>query len=197
MVTVDEMRQQIVKDFSPAWDLNDRAHRFAHFSAVENCGLAINERLDLGFDPKLIMLAAFFHDMFAWSRHNHHHLSSEWVKTCDYNLIVELSEEERLMVAAGCNEHRASGKDPFTCDFAELICSADREFPGDIPRMLERAVLFRQKQSPKMSVEEGFALSVQHLKEKFGVGGYARYPSFYTIAFGEELAIQREQIMAL
>jgi hypothetical protein len=36
--------------------------------------------------------------------------------------------------------------------------------------------------------------SIQHIKEKFGTGGYARYPKLYLDAFNDELAEQRKEI---
>ncbi len=75
MNQLDTMRERIILDFTPAYQLNDEAHRVKHFSNVEKCGNEINQRLGLGFDSRLILLVAFFHDMFAWSRINHHDMS--------------------------------------------------------------------------------------------------------------------------
>jgi len=184
-----------VQDFSKAWEVNDEAHRFKHFSQVEMCGNEINNRLGLGHEPVLILFSAFFHDMFAWSRFNHHLLSAEWIMTTDYDLIDTLTEHQRELVAAGCREHRASGKDPFTCQFAELMCAADRELPGNIPAMLERAIQYRMGQGN--SFDASIGPSIKHIKEKFGDGGYARYPKLYLDAFGDELKAQREEIKNL
>lgn len=192
---VDEMRGRIVLDFTPAWELNDGAHRLTHFAAVETCGNEINDRLGLGYHRGLIMMVSMFHDMFAWSRVNHHHMSAEWVTTTDYHLIAKLTTEERLLVAAGCREHRASNTDPFTCAFTELMNAADREMPGNVEVMVERAVLYRVARG--MSREEALGPAIEHIKEKFGEGGYARYPDMYMEAFGDVLTEQHRQIANL
>lgn len=194
-IQLTPLRNAIVQDFSKAWEVNDEAHRFKHFSQVEMCGNEINNRLGLGHEPVLILFSAFFHDMFAWSRFNHHLLSAEWIMTTDYDLIDTLTEHQRELVAAGCREHRASGKDPFTCQFAELMCAADRELPGNIPAMLERAIQYRMGQGN--SFDASIGPSIKHIKEKFGDGGYARYPKLYLDAFGDELKAQREEIKNL
>lgn len=194
---VNVARDHIVKKFSRMWELNDEAHRIEHFLDVEKCGNYINDKLGLGFDPMLIMLVAFFHDMYAYDRHNHHHMSAEWVLTCDYKVIGVLSDEHRAMVAAGCREHRASGNKPFSCDFAEMMCSADRGFPTTDPEQLvKRAVQHRMHQSG-MSEAEARPLAIEHIKEKYGTGGYARYPEMYVRAFADEFYAQKEAIALL
>lgn len=194
-IILNDMREQIILDFTPAYGLNDQAHQVKHFSAVEKCANVMNDRLGLKTNPKLILLAAFFHDMFAWSRINHHILSGEWVASCDYSLIEELTQHERDLVAAGCREHRASNTNPFTCRFAALMNAADRELPGDVNAMVTRAVQYRVARG--MSEQEALEPAILHIKEKFGFQGYARYPKLYLDAFGDELTKQREDIKNL
>lgn len=192
---VDELRIRVIDEFTPHWQLNDEAHRIKHFAAVEACGIAINERLELGFSPVIIMLTAYFHDLFAWSRNNHHQLSGEYIRTTDNPIIARLSRMNRELVMFACAEHRASFEGTFHNPFSELMNSADRELPGDIHGMLTRAMQYRIARG--MTPDEAVNPSIQHLKEKFGTGGYARYPDFYTRAFGEELSKQRMAIDAL
>lgn len=194
---VTDLKDQLVGKIGYMYALNDKAHQVEHFNAVERCGLEINLRLQLNYDPKLIMLVAYLHDMFAHSRHNHHELSAFWVQTTDCSLITELTSSERHMVAAGCREHRASRLEDFSSVFAELMNAADRELPGDVAHMLERAMLYRQKNFPEMTVEHAMEESVKHIKEKFGPGGYARYPDLYIRCFSEELNKQRQDIKNL
>lgn len=194
-VNLEEMRNEIITDFSKAWELNDKAHRIEHFDNVFKCGLYINEKLGLGYHPSLILLTAFFHDMFSWSRFNHHQLSSEWIKTTDYHIIASQPPEARSLIAIGCMEHRASRTEPFSCEFGELMSSADREMPGDVFAMVERAVKFRMARG--MSREEALGPAVEHIKEKYGHSGYARYPEMYLKVFGGELEEQRLTIAEL
>lgn len=192
---LDELKSKIVNGFHKHWELNDRAHRIEHFEAVNECALYINNKLGLEHCPKLILLAAFFHDLFAWSRFNHEILSHEWVATTDHEIFRALDFVERDLVAMACAEHRASYDGDFSSSFSELISSADRGFPGDVPSMLNRAVLYRLAQGA--STDEATRGAVIHLKEKYGTGGYARYPDIYMRAFGDELAKQRLAIDTL
>lgn len=191
-MNIDQLRNQITQEFSALWELNDKAHRAKHFEDVYQCGFFINAKLKLGYDPKLILFAAYFHDMFAWSRVNHHELAFHWMMSTDNKLITEnLTIREMTLVAWACNQHRASFKGNFKGMFSELINSADRGFPGDVPAMLDRAIKFREKHHPDMSEDERMAGAIAHLKEKYGNGGYGRYPSIYLNVFGDELEQQR------
>lgn len=190
---LDDMRLTIINDFSQAWSLNDAAHRVEHFRMVELTGYHINETLRLGFNPKHILLVAYFHDLFSWSRHNHHLMSGEWIMTTDYPLIAQLDPEERSLVASGCREHRASNQQPFTNQFAELMSSADRGFPEkNLKGMLQRAIEYRLHRGDNHEDARKGALT--HVKEKFGSQGYARYPNLYMQAFKEELQEQRDLV---
>lgn len=139
---------RIELDFASAWSLNDYAHRAEHFSAVNEAANYINDSLDLKQDKHLILLSAYFHDLFSWSRHNHHELSAVYCLTTDYHLFQQLTPEQRQLVSDGCRYHRASGKEPFPNVFAELMCAADREMPGKIGDMLRRARRFRYFREP-------------------------------------------------
>lgn len=185
----------IIRDFSKAWEANDGAHRIGHFSNVEECGMIINSRLDLRFDGVLIMMVAFFHDMFAYSRDNHHHLSACWIETTSYPPVASLLDEDKRLVATACLQHRASFTGKFDNKFAELMNAADRELPCDVSKMIERAVQYRIGLGVKP--EDALKPAIEHIKEKFGVGGYARYSPMYLEVFGDELAEQRRQIANL
>lgn len=189
------LREEIQSSFGDMWEHNDQAHRMKHFEEVYQCGIHINAELNLGVDEKLIMFAAYFHDLFAWSRANHHVLSYNFIKTTDHPLIEKhLNEDERELVALGCLHHRASNDKPFQCEFDQLINAADRGFPGDVRGMLNRAVQYHQTKNPDLPIAQRHDTAVQHLKDKYGPDGYARYPKMYTDVFGEALYQQQRDI---
>jgi exopolyphosphatase/pppGpp-phosphohydrolase len=200
-VLVSDIREAIIGRYSRLYRMNDGAHQVQHFNAVEVCGNEINNRLKLGFDPKLIMLVAYLHDMYAFIRFNHHEMSAHFVRTTDDPIIMGLSPEDRELVALGCQEHRASRKERFTCEFSALMNAADRELPGNVPQMLERAIQYRLDDQNLENTPEDrskvYADAVAHIKEKFGDGGYANYPELYLKCFAVELEQQRKDIALL
>lgn len=194
----DTLRSEIITKYENCWGLNDSAHQKAHFSNVERCANYINLKLDLGQDPKLITYVAWFHDLFAWSRNNHHQMAYHWILTTDCEIVSRLTDEERSLVAYACLEHRASGKDketPFNSPLAELMCAADREYPTNAKAVLARAINFRIEKD--CDYETAKRVSIQHVKEKYGTGGYAFYPDLYLRVFEHALLQQREEIDAL
>lgn len=191
-MNIEELKESIIWNFSTHWELNDKAHQKAHFEEVFQCGLIINGRLNLGFDQKLILFGAYFHDLFAWSRLNHHVLSSEFIENTDHPFILEhLNKEQRVLVASGCREHRASYTGAFSNAFSELINAADRGIPGHVEEMISRSHLYWMKTFPDLSKSERRVGVISHIKEKFGSDGYARYPKLYERVFGTELTMQR------
>lgn len=197
MTIINDLRSAICTNFKGAYALNDLAHQETHFEEVFQCGKHINKTLGFNFRERDILFAAYFHDMFAWSRNNHHILSKVWFQTTDHPLVVDTYKDKdhfRTQVAFACGEHRASFKGSFTYAFSELINSADRCFPGDIPAMVERSRLYWLTHKPNLSDDERMAGVIAHLKEKFGRNGYARYPDLYIQVFGDKLKEQQTEI---
>ena len=197
-MTLIKLEEKIVEQFSAMWEHNDRAHRVEHFSEVFQTSLEINRNLELQQDEKLLLFSAYFHDLFAWSRENHHLLSEEFIRGTCHELITEhLSDRERSVVAGACRRHRASNKERFENLFERLFNSADRERPKSVQHMLDRAMKYRQDRMPWMSQSEMKAGAIAHLKEKYGHGGYASYPDLYIQMYGPQLDEIRNQIADL
>lgn len=195
---INGIKKQIREAFMPNWELNDAAHRQAHFEMVFQTGCVINLELGLGFDEKLILFSAYFHDLFAWTRFNHHEMAFHWLTTTDHPVIVDnLTPAEVTSVAWACMQHRASFKGEFRDPFCELINSADREFPDNFDYLMNRCLQHREKTHAHLPLEERRAAAIQHLKEKAGTGGYCRFPDMYLKVFGDQLAERRKLIDAL
>jgi hypothetical protein len=197
--TIDIAREEIIQAFGTHWELNDRGHQREHFEDVFQCALHIARTLDLKQHLEIDMLfAAYFHDFFAWTRINHHELAFQYFMTADHPLIVkyygEPSSLARDTVGYACRQHRASYKGQFNDQFAELINSADRGFPGDVQKLLQRSYKHRLGTHPDMDPEERMKLCLEHMKHKAGSKGYARYPDLYMQVFAEKLKGQMEEI---
>lgn len=192
---VHQLRRRIVNEFGSLYRKNDRGHRESHFQAVERVGGYINEKMGLGYDPKLIMLVAYLHDLFAWSRPNHHLMAGLWVESSNHPVLEGLSLAEVKLVADACREHRASYEGQYSSEFSELMACADRGWPGKVSNMVNRAVGYRLDRG--CAREEALLGAITHVKEKFGSSGYARYPGMYTRVFEKELARQRQVVDAL
>lgn len=193
-----KIEDKIILTFTPLWELNDLAHRVGHFSEVYQTGLEMSTRLGVNPNKKLLLFSSYFHDMFAWSRENHHLLSEEFIRgTCHELISDHLTTTERELVAGACRKHRASNKEPFANFFEEFFNAADRERPISAEVTLQRAIAFRKSRNPEMSEETVIANSIKHIKEKYGTNGYASYPDCYRIAFADELKKLQQEIAEL
>lgn len=191
--------------FSGAVDLNDPAHRFGHFAGVFETGEIINTRLGLGYPSLAIAVVAYGHDLFAWSRENHHLLSGTWMESTEDPIIVKAIEEiaamigrtedqARNMLADACREHRASFRGEFSSEFSELMNSADLEIPAGLGPMLVRAYQYGKAKGLGTTHEEWVDRAQEHMVEKFGRNGYALYPGMYMEVFKEELEVIYKEI---
>ena len=183
------VRADFIQEFSQAWELNDRAHRVGHFDNVALAGIHINKKLGLGYPERLILVVAYLHDLFAWSRDNHHLLSEEFVRGTENHLLQKYchSPEEFAMVSKACGQHRASFNGKFYNSFCELMNAADREAPKSLDSMIARAVMYHMDRNTTATFEEAQVVSEHHMYEKFGREGYARYPMMYHQVFGADL----------
>ncbi len=204
---IKNARDELSLNFHHQWELNDRGHRMTHFEDVFQCAMYINKELDLGHPEINMLFAGYFHDLFAWTRINHHELAYQYFMTADHPVIVKYfgppfyeegacrnKKPDRLLVALACRQHRASYKGQFSNQFAELINSADRGFPKGAEVLLNRVLKHKTDTLPGKSVDELMSISIEFLKSKAGSQGYARYPDLYLKVFGEELKEQMAEI---
>lgn len=191
-----ELKEFLVHRFAKQYALNDKAHQIDHVVDVCDRALRINDEYGLGLDPKQIVISAICHDIFTWSRNNHHHLAKEYLLTTSEQWILGFSDAERRDMAMAALEHRASWKGGYSSMLSELIATADRGEPGNIEEKVRRCYLYgvdKLKQSP----EDAIARIIPHLLEKYCADGYGNNPPLYYRVYGERLADMRQTIMSL
>ncbi|HHB94095.1 MAG TPA: HD domain-containing protein [Campylobacterales bacterium] len=171
---MEKFKNEVRDYYKSYYENGDKAHLIDHADDVCTLALKINQKCD----EKLVILASYIHDMFnAMHRPTHNELAYEYVKKSDDKFLKELSKKERLEVANAVLEHRASFKGEFYSNLSEIISSADRGEP-DLEVVVQRSMKFN-----------GNAHDVyEHIKDKYGVNGYAKYPEVYRKIFKEELA---------
>ena len=179
----------IQHDFQRNWQLNDEGHREPHFNDVYKTGLTIVERVgeQASISWRDILMVAYFHDLFAWSRNNHHLMSKAWILTTTHPIVETLYPDavSRNRIANACGEHRASYSGEFSTLLSEVMSSADRGIPGQLDKSIERSIAYNLHHGvPQKNVE---AVAISHIKERYGRTGYARYPVLYKNVFAVEL----------
>jgi len=164
-----------VRDYYKHYYKNgDEAHLINHADDVCSLALEINKEED----DKLVILASYLHDMFnADNRTIHNELAYEYVLEANDEFLQNLKSEELKRVAHAVLEHRASFKGEYYSSLSEIISSADRGLP-DLESVVVRSMRFNN----------GDAQDVyEHILDKYGTKGYAKYPKVYQEIFKEQL----------
>jgi len=156
------------------YENGDEAHLINHADDVCSLALEINKEED----KKLVILASYLHDMFnADNRAVHNELAYEYVLDANDEFLQNLKSEELKRVAYAVLEHRASFKGEYYSSLSEIISSADRGLP-DLESVVVRSMRFNN----------GDAQNVyEHILDKYGTKGYAKYPKVYQEIFKEPL----------
>ena len=177
---MQNFKKQIRDYYAHFYKDGDEAHKIDHADDVCALALKINKNLD----EKLIILASYIHDMFnAKDRPIHNELAYEYVIRAEDEFLKMLNQKELKEVAHAVLEHRASFKGEFYSELSELISSADRGEP-DLEKVVIRSMKFNN----------GNAQDVyEHIKDKYGSKGYAKYPDVYVKIFKDELKLFQER----
>lgn len=196
---VERMRTAIRKRYKEKeWKECDAAHQEDHFAEVFKTAIYINKMQALNYPIKMLLFAAYYHDLFStvqW-RDKHHEMAYNFIANGECEILTShLTEMERQHVAQAALEHRASFKGEYTTEFAELFASADRGLPSSVDRLLVRAIKYRKDHD--VTDGDHRTSAIEHVKEKYGTGGYARYPELYLKTFSKELEQLRKEVDGL
>jgi hypothetical protein len=191
-----EIKKEIAAKYSQHWELLDPAHRQSHFDMVFNNGLAISKRLNISIRPEEVLAVAYFHDLFTWSRSNHHFLSETFIRTTKCGIVLSLCDtpESIERVALACREHRASWTGSYSGDLSIVMSAADRGIPKTASELLNRSTLYTKTHNPEMDDTAVRNLAITHIKEKYGRNGYARIPEIHKRSYVSEYEILYKEI---
>ena len=181
--------KEFVTVYGDAYALNDRAHRKEHFEEVlANCLTMCNKsgRVISHRDGMMFVTAAYLHDLFAWSRHNHHLLAETHVLTSNCSLLGRLTTDERKVVATMCAQHRASYRGEFANEMAWIFNCADSGFPS-LEADVRRAYISAKEHSPAGTPTTWASATITHMLEKFGRHGYMRRSAGYITLVGQDV----------
>lgn len=191
-----ELRDYLINKFTPMYSINDKAHQIDHVIDVCDRALRLNQDFTLGLDPRMIVISALCHDLFTWSRNNHHYLAKEYLLSLNESWIMSYDSEQVLQMANAAYEHRASWKGGYSSLLSELIATADRGEPGNIEEKIRRCYLYgvdKLKETPAVAI----ARVIPHLLEKYCEAGYGNNPPLYYRVYGEKLEQMKQEILAL
>lgn len=166
-MTIEEyIRERIL----PQYAAFDPAHREDHAQAVIESALAMSRYYEV--DRNMVLMAAACHDLGLCEDRKTHHLVSGRIIRANRDLDQWFTPEQIEIIAQAAEDHRASSDHEPRTIYSKIIAEADRQIDPDT--VIRRTIQFGQKHYPELDKEGNWQRTLEHLKEKYGDGGYLR-----------------------
>lgn len=156
----------------PEYTKNDSGHGIEHINYVIDRCFRFAEQFD-NIDLDMLYTIAAFHDIA-------HHIDKKNHETLSAQIFYEnndmkqfFTEEQRIIIKEGIEDHRASSDKVPRSDYGKIISSADRS--TDIDDFLKRTHAYTLKHNPNSTVDEMLERAYNHTKDKYGNNGYAKH----------------------
>lgn len=186
-----EIREDIVRhvldNIIPQYAGFDPAHREDHAITVIDQTIGLKDRMEdwldgqseeeasrwrIPVDREMLFIAAAYHDLGLANGRERHHLDSGVIIRNDSRLREWFSEEQIETIAQAAEDHRASGKGEPRSIYGMIVAEADRVIDGET--IIRRTVQYGLTNYPDYCREDQILRSIEHLKEKYGRGGYLK-----------------------
>lgn len=179
---------------------NDAAHLEDHAITVVTTAEVIIDRFPELRDERVVILTgALLHDVKCHVNRDKHHILGalavyrEYIRNYPLTRAIIL-QDEITRIEQCVLEHRASWPHKRSHDASEAVAAADRGRP-DLYGYMRRAVRFRYAQLPNNAAvtdhikRQIVTESLAHMRDKFGVGGYAwaTMPKYTVLMYEQEV----------
>ena len=131
-----------------------------------------DEQWNVTVDRSVLKMAAACHDLGLTNGRERHHLDSGEIIRHDAALRQWFSEDEIETIAQAAEDHRASGTSEPRSIYGKIVAEADRVI--DAETIIRRTIQFGFKHYPDLGREGHMQRAVDHLREKYGRGGYLK-----------------------
>lgn len=165
-----DLKKYIEENIFPSYLKNDAGHGIEHIKYVINRSLKFATLVEnINYD--MVYVIAAYHDIGHYIDAKNHESVSAKMLLEDINLRQFFSEDEIVMMSEAVYDHRASLEGEPRSIYGKIVSSADRNTILEVP--LKRTYSYRVKHSKNYDIDEIIEDSRLHLKEKFGINGYA------------------------
>lgn len=165
-----KIKEYIEKKVLPLYMKNDEAHSIDHIDYVIKRSIGFASTVQ-NINFNMVYTIAAYHDCGHHIDAKTHELVSARILYNDKNLSSFFSEEEMLIMKEAIEDHRASSNREPRSIYGKIVSSADRNTLIDV--ILTRTYNYIKNHHPNLSLDEMIEESMNHIKDKFGKGGYA------------------------
>ena len=163
-----ELKAYVEAEIIPRYHYFDKAHREDHVRSVIAQALDLARHYDA--DPDMVYAAAAYHDTGLAIDRATHHLESGRIIRADKRLLQWFTPLQVEVIAEAAEDHRASSKTAPRSIYGRLIAEADRFI--DPTTIIRRTIQFGMDHYPELDTEGHWERTLEHLREKYGDGGY-------------------------
>ncbi|WP_418222618.1 HD domain-containing protein [Clostridium isatidis] len=149
----------------------DKGHGINHIGKVIDSSIKLSNYFDV--NKNMILTIAVYHDIGMIVERKTHEKHSKNILITDKELRKWFNEEEIIIMGEACEDHRASNVNEPRTIYGYIISDADRT--TDINDMIERCYNFSKKNFNDNNEEEIYKRVYNHLRGKYGEGGYAKF----------------------
>lgn len=170
-----EIDNYIYEVIVPQYAGFDAAHKEDHAVTVINQAMKLLDGMPQEYGPvnrDILKMAAACHDLGLVNGRDRHHLDSGIIIREDVNLRKWFDEDEVELIAQAAEDHRASGTSEPRSIYGKLVAEADRVIETET--IIKRTIQFGCKHYPDLGREGHIERAVDHLREKYGRGGYLK-----------------------
>ena len=170
-----ELQEYVEREILPRYDQHDAAHRRDHVETVIGQSLAIVRQLNqqgANLSEDMAYAIAAYHDTGLCEGHEHHHEVSARIIRADQELRRWFSDEQISIIADAAEDHRASSKQAPRTIYGRIVAEADRVIVPET--IIQRTIQYGLEHYPNLNREGHYERTVEHLREKYGDGGYLR-----------------------
>lgn len=160
----------VEKAVVPRYAAFDKAHREDHARSVISRALDLAAHYEVS--KAMVYVAAACHDLGLEVDRKTHHLESGRIIREMPELRAWFSEEQIETIAQAAEDHRASSDHEPRSIYGRIVAEADRFIDPDT--IVRRTVQYGMEHYPELDKEGHYKRMVQHLREKYGRGGYLR-----------------------
>ena len=167
-----ELERYIYEVIVPRYREFDDAHKEDHALTVIEQAMKLMDGCDVPVDKDVLLTAAACHDLGLINGRDNHHMDSGAIIRNDSRLAQWFTSEQIETIAQAAEDHRASGKAAPRSIYGMIVAEADRVIDGET--IIRRTIQFGITNYPDLDREGHVKRAVEHLKEKYGRGGYMK-----------------------
>lgn len=170
-----DLVEYIEHEILPRYAHFDAAHRIEHARMVIEQSLQLVEQLRRAdpaadVDPAMAYTIAAYHDTGLCAGREQHHIVSARIIRTDPTLLRWFSPAQISIMADAAEDHRASASSAPRTLYGRIVAEADRFI--DPATIIRRTIQYGLDHYPQLPVDDHYRRTLDHLREKYGDGGY-------------------------